>query len=109
MAGKQKKMLRIVSGHSTVQFFCVIPSEKRHTGEAAMVNGGYYVLDRRIFDYLEDREDQDFEYGPLEEIAQQGELMMYRHEDFWHCMDNVRDMNALAKMWDSGEPPWKIW
>jgi glucose-1-phosphate cytidylyltransferase len=84
-------------------------AEKRHTGEAAMVNGGYYVLSREIFEYLTDDDKQDFEMGPLEQVAKQGELMMYRHEDFWHCMDNVRDMNALARMWEDGSAPWKLW
>jgi len=76
---------------------------------AAMVNGGYYVLSRKILERLEDRDDQDFEYGPLEDLADEGQLMMNRHEDFWHCMDNIRDMEALNNMWQEGNAPWKIW
>lgn len=82
---------------------------EKNTGGAAMVNGGYYVLHRKIFDYLEDRDDCDFEIGPLELLAEKRELMMYRHEGFWHCMDNIRDMDALNQMWASGKPPWKLW
>jgi glucose-1-phosphate cytidylyltransferase len=83
--------------------------KEKRSGGPAMVNGGYYVLHRKIFDYLNDRDNCDFEIGPLEEIATQRQLMMYRHEGFWHCMDNIRDMDALNQMWDTGSPPWKIW
>lgn len=76
---------------------------------AAMINGGYYVINRKVLDLLEDREGQDFEYGPLEDLSERGEVMMKRHEDFWHCMDHLRDMEALNRMWDSGKAPWKIW
>ena len=50
-----------------------------------------------------------FEIGPLERIAEEHQLMMYHHTGFWHCMDNVRDMNALNQMWDQAERPWVIW
>jgi glucose-1-phosphate cytidylyltransferase len=82
--------------------------EKRYK-KPALVNGGYYVMDRSIFNWLEAREDCDFEIGPLEEISRRGELMMYRHEGFWHCMDHIRDMDALNRMWLEGNAPWKIW
>ncbi|MBN2308483.1 MAG: glucose-1-phosphate cytidylyltransferase [Candidatus Hydrogenedentes bacterium] len=83
--------------------------EEKGMGGAAMVNGGYYVLSRKVFDYLEDADSCDFEMGPLEILAKQGELKMYRHEGFWHCMDNIRDMEALNGMWYSGTTPWVVW
>jgi glucose-1-phosphate cytidylyltransferase len=76
---------------------------------AAMVNGGYYVLSRDVFKYLENRDDQDFEYGPLEKLSDEGEVRMNRHEGFWHCMDHMRDMEALNNMWEAQAAPWKLW
>lgn len=82
---------------------------EKDSKQAAMINGGYYVINRKVLDLLEDRESQDFEYGPLEDLSDQGQVMMKRHEDFWHCMDHLRDMEALNRMWASGEAPWKLW
>jgi len=74
-----------------------------------MISGGFFVFNRAIFDYLEDKDSCDLEYGPLENIAQNGQLMVYKHRGFWHCMDNIRDMESLNKIWASGKAPWKIW
>jgi len=74
-----------------------------------MINGGFFVFNRTIFNYLDDRDSCDLEYGPLEKIAQNGELMVYKHNRFWHCMDNIRDMEILNKIWASGKAPWNIW
>jgi glucose-1-phosphate cytidylyltransferase len=82
---------------------------EKDTSRAAMVNGGYYVINREIFSYLEDLDEQDFEYGPLEELSERGEVMMRRHEEFWHCMDHLRDAEALNRMWASGVAPWQLW
>ncbi|MCC6143019.1 MAG: glucose-1-phosphate cytidylyltransferase [Candidatus Hydrogenedentes bacterium] len=76
---------------------------------AAMINGGYYVMSRDVFNYLENRDDQDFEYGPLEQLSDMGEVRMNRHEDFWQCMDHLRDMEALNAMWEADAAPWKLW
>jgi len=78
------------------------------TGEE-MINGGYFVFDRSIFDYLTPDADCDLEYGPLEQIAREGELMVYRHEGFWGCMDTLRDTESLNKLWSQDKAPWKIW
>ena len=82
---------------------------EKDPARAAMINGGYYVINRKVFELLEDRDDQDFEYGPLEDLSDQGQVMMRRHEDFWHCMDHLRDAEALNRMWASGTAPWKLW
>ena len=50
------------------------------------INGGFFVFNRNIFDYLEDRDDCDLEVGPLDQISQKGELMVYKHDKFWACM-----------------------
>ena len=82
---------------------------EKERSHAAMVNGGYYVIHRKVLDYLEDADEQDFEYGPLEDLSDKGEVRMKRHEDFWHCMDHVRDMEVLNRMWKEDNAPWKIW
>ncbi|HOJ32435.1 MAG TPA: glucose-1-phosphate cytidylyltransferase [Candidatus Hydrogenedentes bacterium] len=83
-------------------------SEKKTAGPA-MVNGGYYVINKKVLDLLSTEDSCDFEIGLLEELAEQRQVMMFRHEGFWHCMDNIRDMDALNEMWRSGKRPWAIW
>lgn len=61
-----------------------------------------------MFDYIEG-DDTQWEREPLERLAIDGELMAYRHESFWQCMDTLRDRHLLNTLWDSGAPPWKIW
>lgn len=73
------------------------------------VNGGFFVFNRNIFDYLEDRDDCDLEVGPLDQISQKGELMVYKHEGFWACMDTIRDTEHLNSLWNSKRAEWRIW
>lgn len=73
------------------------------------INGGYFVLDRRIFDYLAVDDSCDLEVGALEQIAREGELMVHKHRGFWACMDTQRDRDYLNELWLSGAPPWKVW
>lgn len=82
---------------------------EKDSSQAATINGGYYVVSRNIFDHLEDIDEQDFEYGPLEDLSDRDEVRMRRHEDFWHCMDHIRDAEALNKLWLEGAAPWKLW
>jgi glucose-1-phosphate cytidylyltransferase len=74
-----------------------------------LINGGFFVFSRKIFDYLEDRDDCDLEYGALEHLATKGELMVFDHQEFWACMDNIRDMEYLNRLWESGKAEWKVW
>ena len=74
-----------------------------------LINGGFFVFRRDIFDYLEEREDCDLEYGALEELAKIGELVVYRHDGFWACMDTYRDMEYLNRLWAQGRAGWKVW
>ena len=76
--------------------------------DVGWINGGYMVMEPAVFDYLEgDR--SVLELDALEALAQKGKLAGFKHEGFWHCMDNLRDKNMLQALWDSGSPPWKIW
>lgn len=76
--------------------------------DGSMINGGFMVLNPEIFKYIEG-DDTVFEKTPLETVADMGELMAYKHDGFWKCMDTQRDKNQLEEMWESGEAPWKIW
>ena len=71
------------------------------------INGGFYVFNRRIFDYLNEADDCDLEYGPLEQIVKEGQLMVYKHTGFWSCMDTLRDLQKLEKLWNEGKAGWK--
>jgi glucose-1-phosphate cytidylyltransferase len=82
--------------------------EKPQTG-AGWINGGFFVLEREILDYLQGRDNLIFEKGPLERLSQEGELMAYKHDDFWRCMDTLRDVQMLDGLWQTGKAPWKVW
>ncbi len=83
--------------------------EKPKEGADGLISAGFFVFNRKLFDYLSPDENCDLEYGPLERIAAEGQLMVYRHKGFWFCMDTQRDMDALNEMWKTGNAPWKIW
>ncbi len=81
--------------------------EKPRSGEG-WINGGFFVLEPKVFDYL-DTDSTIFERDPLERLAADGQLMAYQHEGFWQCMDTVRDVRTLEDLWQSGNAPWKTW
>ena len=72
------------------------------------VNGGYFIFEPEVLDYIEG-DDIYLQKEPLEQLAKDGELMAYRHYNFWQCMDTVRDRDLLQKLWDGGDPPWRVW
>ena len=71
------------------------------------INGGYFVIEPEFFDLIEG-DKTILEKAPLEKAAEMGELMAYRHNGFWQCMDTKRDRDALEEMWRSGNPPWSL-
>ena len=73
-----------------------------------LINGGFMVLNPKIFDYLED-DTTVFEQGPMRRLAAEGELKSFYHDGFWQCMDTQREMKKLESLWQSGRAPWKIW
>lgn len=73
-----------------------------------MINGGFMVLNPEIFEYIEG-DDTIFEKAPLETLVKMNELMAYKHEGFWKCMDTQRDKQQLEALWESGDAPWKKW
>lgn len=82
-------------------------SEKSQTREG-WINGAFFVLEPGIFDYIESDQTQ-WERGPLENLARDGQLMAYKHNSFWQCMDTLRDKVLLEELWQSQNAPWKIW
>jgi len=83
-------------------------SEKPRTS-SGLINGGFFVFEKGIFDYLSANDNCDLEIGPLEEIARKGQLMVYKHRGFWACMDTLRDMDYLNKLWSENKAFWKVW
>lgn len=77
-------------------------------GDEGLINGGFFVLERRVIDRIEG-DMTPFETAPLEGLARDGELQAYRHRGFWHAMDTMRDKAHLETLWASGRAPWKIW
>jgi glucose-1-phosphate cytidylyltransferase len=82
-------------------------SEKSQISEG-WINGGYFVLEPQVIDYIEG-DHIHWEREPLEHLAREGQLMAYRHESFWLCMDTLRDKRVLEGLWADGRAPWKIW
>ena len=81
---------------------------EKHTGQDSWINGGFFVFEPGIFDYLQD----DFtvlEKSPLETLAKEKKLVAFKHNGFWHPMDTLRDKNHLENLWSSNNAPWKIW
>jgi glucose-1-phosphate cytidylyltransferase len=72
------------------------------------INGAFFAFNHRVFDYI-DGDATQFEREPLERLAGDGELMAYRHESFWQCMDTGKEVQALNDLWNSGAAPWKLW
>lgn len=74
-----------------------------------LINGGFFVFNRDILSYLEPDDGCDLEIGPLEKLAKEGQLMVYKHRGFWACMDTLRDMEYLNNLWHTNQASWKIW
>jgi glucose-1-phosphate cytidylyltransferase len=82
-------------------------TEKPQTAEG-WINGAFFVIDPKVFDYI-DGDSTQFEKEPMEGLARDGQLMAYKHDGFWQCMDTLRDKKLLQDLWDAGNPPWKMW
>lgn len=76
--------------------------------DAGWINGGYMVVEPEVLDYIAD-DMTVFEREPLEKLAQQGQLLCYKHREFWHCMDTLRDRQYLEQLWKENRAPWKVW
>jgi glucose-1-phosphate cytidylyltransferase len=77
-------------------------------GDGAWVNSGFFVLEPNVFDYI-DGDSMVWEREPLERLANEGQLVAYKHTGFWQPMDSLRDKKVLEDLWQSGNPPWRVW
>jgi len=86
----------------------VLNIKEKPQGDGASINGGYFVLSPKVLDLIQD--DQTvWERGPLEMLAERGQLASYTHTGFWQPMDTLREKNYLEELWQSGKAPWKVW
>lgn len=86
----------------------VIGFQEKPKGDRAWINGGFFVLEPAVFNYIEG-DNTMWEREPLENLAKDSQLVAYKHGGFWMCMDTLRDKRELETLWNSGNPPWKIW
>lgn len=77
--------------------------------EAGWINGGFFVCEAKIFDYLTEDESCIFEQLPLQSLALDGEISAFKHNGFWQPMDTLRDNQKLNKLWRENKAPWKVW
>lgn len=91
-----------LNGDNVIEF-----SEKLQTSEG-WINGAFFILEPGIFDYIQGDETW-WEKEPMERLANDGQLMAYKHYDFWQCMDTIRDKILLNELWNSDNAPWKTW
>jgi glucose-1-phosphate cytidylyltransferase len=95
-------------GSITLRGSAVCEFAEKPQADEGWINGGFFVFNPQIFDYLENDE-TILEREPLERLAQAGELMAFRHAGFWQPMDTLREKMLLESLWASGRAPWKIW
>ena len=100
---QQQKGILDVSVRGAVKSF-----REKQLDNSAVINAGYMVFQPEIFRYLEG-DDTVLELEPMERLASEGQLMSYRHNGFWQCMDSMREKELLDTMWDTRQAPWKIW
>jgi glucose-1-phosphate cytidylyltransferase len=82
--------------------------EEKPKGDGGWINGGFFVCEPGILDYI-DNDLTVFEQTPLRSLADDMQLMAYKHTDFWKCMDTIRDRIQLNELWENGTAPWKKW
>jgi glucose-1-phosphate cytidylyltransferase len=95
-------------GALTLEGDRVAEFSEKPQAEAGWINGGFFVFERTMLDYLTS-DDSVLEREPLERLARDGQLMAYRHEGFWEPMDTQRDLNNLNRQWSEGAAPWRVW
>lgn len=82
--------------------------QEKPLGDGGWINGGFFVLEPGIFDYIE-ADDSTWEYEPMRGLAEDGQLMSHVHRGFWQAMDTLRDRSYLEERWKLGEAQWRVW
>ncbi len=92
-----------LSGDNEMEF------HEKHRGESSWINGGFFVFEPTIFDYLSNNDATILERAPLENLAKEKKLTAFKHNGFWQSMDTLREKELLEKLWETKKAPWKIW
>ena len=87
----------------------VVGFREKAREDGGWINGGFMVMNPEGFRYLSANEDCILEREPMEALAAEGRLGVYKHEGFWQCMDTQRDRGLLENLWAAGNAPWKVW
>ncbi len=95
-------------GSITVSHNKVSEFKEKPRGDGSLINAGYFVLNKNIFDYI-DGDGTTWEQAPLENLSKDGQLMAFQHSGFWKPMDTLRDKQALGDLWSNSTAPWKVW
>jgi glucose-1-phosphate cytidylyltransferase len=95
-------------GHMTFDGNRVLEFSEKPQAAEGWINGAFFVLESQVFDYI-DGDETAWEKEPMERLSREGQLMAYRHTDFWQCMDTLRDKGLLEALWQKGDAPWKTW
>lgn len=111
---EQGKIATFTGAHSISRFGAAETDEKGEIIDwtekkkfEQYVNAGFFVFERKIFDYLDG--DYEIELEPIMKLAKERQLNMYKHNGFWHCMDTYKDYDYLQNLWKKENPPWKKW
>lgn len=116
--GKEKKIATVTSvlpdakfgGMDIASTGMVNSFREKSKLDSQWINGGFFVLNRKVFDYLkEDMDNVMWEDAPLENLVADNQLVAYKHDGFWKCMDALRDKIELNELWSLNKAPWKIW
>lgn len=83
--------------------------KEKPKGDESWINGGFFVCEPQVFDYIEADESVTFEKAPLENLAKDRQLNAYKHSGFWRPMDTLKDKNDLTEMWQMDRAPWAVW
>ena len=83
--------------------------KEKPKGDGSWINAGYFICEPRIFDYITEGNSTVFEQAPLQNLAKDGEVYTYKHDDFWMPMDTLRDKYKLESLWADDQAPWRIW
>ena len=110
----QGKMLTISGVHPPARFGELIEKDgkllsfkEKPQMSTGIISGGFFVFNKKLLEHLTEDENCDLEYGVFEKLAEQGEIMVYKHENKWECVDTERDLKHLNKMWAEGKAFWK--
>ncbi|MCX5700360.1 MAG: glucose-1-phosphate cytidylyltransferase [Candidatus Omnitrophica bacterium] len=96
-------VLDIGSGNKVTSFL------EKPKVQGAWINGGFFVLEPGIFNFVKNDDSEVWENEPLQKLSKEGELCAYKHTGFWGCMDTLRDKISFERIWQSADAPWKVW